>query len=278
MAGPRRSSGPPWRSKVAGSRGRGNDASALLDLGLRHDRSKEQYLNHHGESTRQGARPGVRIVVVVVAFSLAIMASACGKNDAKTTTVATTEDASAKGCPNGPFDDKAQGVPQGLKPTGTGNVAGWYVWIAGANLRVRLVSDPAKPLAAVPTTAAGGGDVTLSYTGDLRGSGSLGKLTAVPDQSAGVVQESAGKVTFALNGQTKPVGFDVVIPCGVKNLRLTLNLPSAGKPTPAPVAQIFLGPSSHPLANPVVLARVGDPTAPTSTTTKPKATTTTAKP
>lgn len=234
-------------------------------------------MNQHGETTRWGVRPAVRILFVVLAFSLVIMASGCGNNDAKTSAVATTEPAADKGCPNGPFDDKAQGVPQALKPTATGNAAGWYVWIAGANLRVRLVSDPAKPLAPVPTTAVGGGEITLSYTGDLRGSGSLGKLAVVPDQSAGVVQESAEKVMFALNGQTKPVGFDVVIPCGVKNLRLTLNLPSAGKPTPAPVAQIFLGPSSHPLANPVVLARVGDPNAPTSTTAKlkPKATTTT---
>ena len=167
------------------------------------------------------------------------------------------------------------------------------MWLAGPFLRVRLVSDPAKPLAPVPSTtrskkAGDGAGVILSYTGELQASAALGKVTLVPDPSAGLVETSSARVAFALNGQTTPVGFDVGVPCGTKNLQLLLNVPANGGPKPAGVDKIFLGHVSHPLENPVVLTRVPDPTVPTTkapaaakpktTQPKPSTTSTTAAP
>ena len=217
----------------------------------------------------------VRWLAVAAAVLVTSAVAACGKGESRGADTQTTDSvaaATASSCVHGAFDPDVQGRPQGLKLTGGGSAPGWYAWIAGPYLRVRLVSDPAHPLAPVPSTdtterkkSATTVPVTMSYNGEVRATASLGKLTVVPDASAGVVEASASRVTFALNGQVGAVGFDVVVPCGAKTLQLSFDVPAVGAAKPAGVDKIFIGANGHPLANPVLLKRIPDPNAPTTT-------------
>ncbi len=245
-------------------------------------------MQHHRPTSRRGAARILRAGVVGVALVVLLAATACGKSSSDTTDTTTTDlagGASTGACANGSFDSQLQGVPHGLKQSGPGSPAGWYVWMTGTVLHVRVVSDPAKPLAPVPTPPPTAYSrrprptvpVTTAYTGELRSTARLGRLTDVPAPSVGLIVESVSRVTFALNGQATPVGFDVVVPCGAKSLQLELNLPAVGKPGPATVDTIFLGHDSHPLNNPVVMSRVPDPNATTTTNAPAKANTTTTK-
>lgn len=215
---------------------------------------------------RRLRRSAGRTLALGMVIAVLVVVAGCGKNDSKSTQTATS-DASAdtgSGCSNGDFDTDANAPAKGLDLTATGNVPGWYVWFGGPVLHVRLVSDPANPLAPAPKVPPA---PTAAYTGELRSTVDLGKATLVPDASAGVLQEAPSKVTFAINGQDKPVGFDVLMPCRVKKVQLQLDLPGSGGPTPASTEQIFVGRKSHPLNNPVVFERRPDPA---TTTTLPR--------
>jgi hypothetical protein len=241
-------------------------------------------------NARRYGGPGGRAMAAVVILSLAIVVSACGKTDSKASAPSETTDAKgASTCPTGSFGAQFTGVPAGFKLTGTGNPPGWYVWLTGTMLHVRLASDPAKPLVPAPATSTteppkpGSTNpppaVTITYDGEVKASAMLGKVTTAPDNSAGSVEGKDNNVTFALNGQAKPVGFEVPVPCAVKKLQVKLLVPGAGTGQPAAVDKIFIGAKGHPLTNPIVMQRTGGSDGGTTdtTTAKPKASTPTTK-
>ena len=190
--------------------------------------------------------------------ALAVLAVACGssKNDAGSNNVTATTAKDQPSCPAGDFDARFIGKPNSLKLSGPGGASGYYVWFDGNFGHVRLVSDPAKPLA-TPTTKAGSEPV-VTYRGVVTPTG--GKLTMPkpPDESVGPVSVDNGTIKFALTGSAPATGFDFVANCAVKSVKFDLQVPTGDSSVPAAAENVTVGKKGHPLDVPFTVARMTD--------------------
>jgi hypothetical protein len=222
-----------------------------------------------------------RLFLVAGVATVALLAVACGSSSKSSSgssndvTATTVKDQPS--CPGGDFDSRFLGKPTSLKLSGPGGASGYYVWFDGTYGRVRLVSDPAKPLA-TPTTKVGSEPV-VTYRGVITPNG--GKLTIPkpPDESVGPVSVDGGTIKFALAGSAPATGFDFVANCSVKSVKFDLQVPTGEASVPVAKDKVTVGKKGHPVDVPFTVARTSDSAS--TTTTKAaaaKATTTTKQP